>query len=182
MDKNIFVTYNPGIEAEELLAVRLHTIGAVNGFTMYLPDRYNSAKEVGQNTLHFIKQSGWLVFFSFGNLSSTVTQEINAAFRHLKDKSRIIVVYHKQVGKNLGGGEADKFTSIYYDPAHESMDEALQKILKTLNEKRRKADNNGFLALLGIGLGLFALATLTQEEEKPKKPKKSPKTQTAKVK
>ena len=35
----VFVTYNPGNDFAQTLAVRLHTIGAVHRFNMLMPDR-----------------------------------------------------------------------------------------------------------------------------------------------
>ena len=46
----IFISYNPRNHDEETLAIRLHTIGAVNGFNMLLPDRYHSTTVIDDET------------------------------------------------------------------------------------------------------------------------------------
>jgi hypothetical protein len=113
-DKTIFITYNPNSEAEQTLAVRLHTIGAVNGFRMYLPDRFNSNTFLDIETKRRIEESGFFVVFSMSYLSDIVKQEIEYAYQVLQDKSKILVIYNKSLGKNLTGDVTHQFTDIYF--------------------------------------------------------------------
>lgn len=185
-DQTIFITYNPQSEAEQTLAVRLHTIGAVNGFRMYLPDRYNSTTFLDEETKRRIQESGFFVVFSLSRLSKIVKQEIEYAFQVLQDKSKILVIYNRHVGKNLIGEMTDYFTEIFFDSYQETVDTVIHKIFTTVFEKkneelqnqittehtmRKKKElekqqeqekklQNGFLAFVGIGLGLLVLNEL----------------------
>jgi hypothetical protein len=173
----IFITYNPNVAPEQTLAIRLHTIGAVNGFRMYLPDRYNSDSILDAETQRRINLSGYMVFFSLGMLSPIVKAEINYAFQHLQDKTKIIVIYDSRKGKNLVGDVTELFTSFYFDPTKDNQEHLLHDIMNIIFQKNQekspkieKSTAQGIAALLGIGLGLFILGSLT-EEEKPKRRK-----------
>ena len=169
----IFITYNPNAQVEQTLAIRLHTIGAVNGFKMHLPDRYNSSSTLDVETKRRIDESDWLVIFSTHALSKIVKQEIEYAFQRLHDKSKIIVIYNSASGKNLTGDITANFTEIYFDPFKKTTDEVTREVLQTIFmgeqtkqivilEKQNQSKNE-LIALLGIGLGLFALSALTQD-------------------
>lgn len=167
----IFITYNPNSETEETLAARLHTIGAVNGFLMFLPDRFNSDKIVSDETKARISRSDYFVMFSTKPLSNVVKQEIEFAFNYLHDKSKIIVIYDKQKGKNINGEISNHFTPFYFDKFDNRQDKLLENILNTIERKEKnttlnsvpqtvKVKNNNdyaLAALLGIGLGLLIL-------------------------
>ena len=112
----IFISYNPNSDFEQTLAVRLHTTGAVNGFRMFLPDRYNSDTIIDNETKNRISQSDWLIVFSTEELSEIVKQEIQYAWQKLKDKSKILVIYNFEKGKNIKGDITNHFTEIYFDP------------------------------------------------------------------
>ena len=62
----IFISYNPDNGLEQTLASRLHTIGAVNGFRMYMPDRFNSNSQLDYETIRRINLSDYFIVFSFG--------------------------------------------------------------------------------------------------------------------
>jgi len=47
---SVFITYNPKSEFERTLAFRLHTLGAVHGYKMYLPDRTIGGKKVSNES------------------------------------------------------------------------------------------------------------------------------------
>jgi hypothetical protein len=87
MGKTIFITYNPGNQFEQTIAARLHTIGAVSGFRTYMPDRFNSETILDEETKRRINQSDYVVMFSLSPLSTIVKEEIDTAFKHIKDKS-----------------------------------------------------------------------------------------------
>ena len=180
----IFITYNPKVGTEQTLAARLHTIGAVNGFRMYMPDRFNSDSVLDTETRRRIAMSDYLVLFSMSALSPIVKQEIEYAFEHLQDKSKIIVIYDSRVGKNLTGDITEHFTQFSFDPTVGNPDVILGEILhrifhteavSTQHEVRgQQADiqrvqkdmeqaQKAIAALLGIGLGLFTLGALAQE-------------------
>lgn len=172
--KKVFITYNPTSEEEQILAVRLHTIGALNGFRMYLPDRYYSIEALEDETKNRIMESDWFVIFSTRPLSKIVRDEINYAITIAKkDPSRIIVIYSSQNGKNLKGSMVNKFKSYYFDPSKKQIDEFLKEIFDDISKKNyevvsrklaaKESENNALKALLGIGLGLVVLSALSKK-------------------
>jgi hypothetical protein len=156
----IFVTYNPSNSFEQTLAIRLHTIGAVNGYRMFLPDRFNDAEKINQETVYRIKSSDYFILFSTSSLTETVKQEIKTAFDHLKEKSKIIIIYNKV--KNISHNQ--NCTEVYIDTQKDSTKVILDKVLNqiSLNEKKNRnrapsktsstADAIGGLILVGLGL------------------------------
>ena len=178
----VFVTYNPGNPLEQTIATRLHTIGAVSGFRVYLPDRYNSISILDEETKSRINQSDYVVMFSLGKLSSIVKQEIQTAFKHIGDKSKIIVVYDKHKGKNLTGEIAKHFTPFYFDKYSNKQDELLKAIASTITQKsktdtiakprltavkkqKQANETNALAALLGVGIGLLVLGALSSSKK-----------------
>lgn len=167
----IFISYNARNEDEQTLAVRLHTIGAVNGFTMLLPDR-NSNLVLSDETKNRINQSDYFVVFAFGKTSPQVLGEMEHAFMRLRDKYRIIVI--KPGTDKQQGREPNHFTQIYFNPKLESVDMIMQKIMGSIFKKQKmikkkaakktKEAENGFLALLGVGLGLYALNEISKNK------------------
>jgi hypothetical protein len=170
VNPTIFITYNPRSSLEQTLAVRLHTSGVVNGFKMYLPERGNSEISIDYETKRRIEESNYFVIFSFSKLSKVVLEEINYAYQKFNDKSKIIVIFHSSVGKTIRN--PDHFTQFLFDPLKEPVDSMLRKIMDTIFQKfssetafkkrKEKELQNNMLALLGIGLGLFALSRLAK--------------------
>lgn len=169
----VFVTYNPGNEFEQTLAVRLHTIGAVHGFNMLLPDRFNNTGRINQETTYRIKTTDYFILFSTSVLTPIVQEEINTAFTHLKDKSKILIIYNKV--KNLKHNE--HCTEVYIDARKDSPQDILNKIIKEIKinqkavvSKRTPAPNQDTMTALGgillVGLGLLALDSLLTTEKK----------------
>lgn len=176
--KTIFVTYNPNSEFEQTLAVRLHTIGVASGFRMYLPDRFNSERLLDEETQSRINRSDYVVMFSTSPLSSIVKQEIDYAYNILNDKSKIIVVYDRQRGKNLTGEITNHFTAFYLDQFNRKQDQILTQIINTIQNKeifnqskqiakleKEKANSQALAALFGIGLGLLILGSAASSKE-----------------
>lgn len=182
----IFITYNPNIANEQTLAVRLHTIGAVNGFQMLLPDRYNSETILGEETRNRIGMADYVILFATTNkLSNVVKEEIEYAYQCLKDKSKIIVIYGAK--KSLSEDITKHFTEIFYTK-DETSDNVIERIFNTIFKKQQeelewalkeaqlqkqkteiarlkgeKERQSALIALLGIGLGLAILAAIAKE-------------------
>ncbi len=162
----IFITYNPGVPQEETLAVRLQTIASINGFESFLPDRYG--KTINDDTIHRINSSDYFVIFATGRISKLVESEMNFAFEHLNDPQKIFVIYDQSSVRNLPINTQEA-TLIPFDVRNESVDQVINKIVQKLSSDKRKKkvkeEENGLLALLGIGLGLLALATLFSSKD-----------------
>lgn len=172
---SVFISYNPNSDIEQTLAVRLHTIGAVHGFNMLLPDRIGFSKSVSSETKNRILSADFFILFSTTSLSNTVSEEIKIASSKLHDKSKILVVYDISVGKNLK--EAGNFTEIYINRSS-SVETILETIISKVKSIQSKRNNQGgFLSVLGpillTGVALFALSSIFDESAKPKRsPKK----------
>jgi len=180
-DRSIFITYNPGVPLEQTLAVRMHTIGQVNGFEMYLPDRYNNIRNsVDPETEFRISNSKWFICFATQSLSPKVQQEIEYAYRKKRDRSKIIVIYDVSRLRKPSGPHAH-FTEYPFDPSTQTPDQVLADILigitraneaEAAPQRRRMAEGEkkALAAFLGIGVGLLALNALAgNEPEKPAK-------------
>jgi hypothetical protein len=161
----VFVTYNPGNEFEQTLAVRLHTIGAVHGFNMLMPDRFRSSARLNNETAHRIKSSDYFIVFSTSRLTPAVQQEVNTAFAHLKDKSKILIIYNKV--KNLKHSE--NCTEVFIDAGKDSPQQILDKVIleikqnqKSINKKNSREDDTTSVwgGIILVGLGLLALDSL----------------------
>jgi len=161
----VFVTYNPGNDFEQTLAVRLHTIGAVHGFNMLMPDRFNSNGRLSNETAHRIKSSDYFIVFSTSALTSIVQQEVSTAFAHLKDKSKILIIYNKV--KNLKHNE--NCTEVFIDAGKDTPQQILDKVIHEVKQnqkgiKKKTAPEDDTTSVLGgillIGLGLLALDSL----------------------
>ncbi len=161
----VFVTYNPGNDFEQTLAVRLHTIGAVHGFNMLMPDRFNGSIVLNNETKFRIRSSDYFILFSTSTLTSIVQQEINTAFAHLNDKSKILIIYNKV--KNLQ--HSANCTEVIIDAGKDTPQQILDKIIQAikLNQKGIKslpAKADDTMSVLGgillIGLGFLALDSI----------------------
>jgi len=167
----IFITYNTGSEFEQTLAVRLHTIGAVHGFQMLMPDRHAFSTKINQETSYRIKQADYFILFSTTQLSKIVQAEIEAAYTHLKDKSRILIIYDKKQGKNLINTE--HCTEIYIDSGIENIEQIVQKIISSVKTKNNRSVNkakaheqDALGGLLLAGLGLLLLGAILDDGKK----------------
>jgi hypothetical protein len=168
----IFVTYNAGNDFEQTLAVRLHTIGSVHGFNMFMPDRFYGSKTLDLETAHRIKNSDYFILFSTSPLTQIVQEEINTAFAHLKDKSKILIIYNKV--KNLVHGE--NCTEVFIDARSDSPQQILDKIIEQIriNQSKsittKKAKETDMMATIGgillIGLGLLTLDAILDPKKK----------------
>jgi hypothetical protein len=167
----IFVTYNPKNEFEQTLAVRLHTLGGVSGFNMLLPDRYNFPGKLNEETAYRIRSADYFVFFSTSRLSAAVKNEIQLAYTHLNDKSKIIIVYDgvKNIKHNV------TCTEIIINSKTDSIPEILNKTIDQINKKAKPASvrknkknaeaTSAIGAILLIGIGMLALKSASSSSK-----------------
>ena len=162
----VFVTYNPGNEFEQTLAVRLHTIGAVHGFNMLMPDRFHNNGKISSETSFRIKSSDYFILFSTSALTQVVLQEVNTAFTHLKDKSKVLIIYNRV--KNLKHNE--NCTEVFIDAGKNSPQQILDKVIQEIKQNQKGLKKNNVVTeddttsvlggILLVGLGLLALDSI----------------------
>jgi hypothetical protein len=169
---SLFITYNPKSQIEQTLAIRMHTLGAVHGFNMYLPNR-EASSIISFETQARIQNSDWFICFSLGQMSPQVQAEIKFANQYYHDKKRIIIIYDKAKGKNLQGKIVDQSSTFYIDNSLGNPDlivgELLKNIRESISDKSTKSETNSLLIWLGIGAGLMLLATNLSDKPKKKK-------------
>ncbi len=169
---SVFITYNPKSEFERTLAFRLHTLGAVHGYKMYLPDRTIGGKKVSNESRIRIQLADYFILFSTTVLSDTVKEEIEIAWNHLHDKSRIIIIYDGD--KNLTGTE--HCTEIAVDSDKMTLEEITKSVLQEIHALNKttvvpsknpvvgiKQEGGLIGALLVAGLGLLLLGALMED-------------------
>lgn len=165
----IFLSYNPGSEFEETLAIRLHTIGAVNGFNMLLPDR-NKSRIISEETKTRIRSCDYFIVFATNTISKIVKDEIVVAFEKMHDKSKILVIIDRQ---NKGKIQTIKnCTSIIIDSMAHSKEEILSHILKQIKSgevktaKKQKGNEEAVAGVLLAGLALLILGGALSKDKK----------------
>ena len=163
-DVSVFISYNPKNDFEQTLAVRLHTIGAVHGFNMLMPERFYGSSRMSSETAFRIKSSDYFILFSTSKLTPIVQEEIGEAFKHLKDKSKIIIIYDRV--KNISHNQ--NCTEIIIDTSKNNVQEIIEKVVSDIkrNEIRKSANKNDpdtstiLGGILLVGLGLLALDSI----------------------
>lgn len=166
----VFISYNPDSEFEQTLAIRLQTIGAVHGYNTLLPDRAYRGTQLTLETKNRILLSDFFVVFSTSQISKVVLDEINVASNHLNDKTRILVIYDKSVGKNLKG--LDNCTSVFIDRSQDILQIAtsITNSIKNVSKKQNSDILSSLSGILLVGLGLFALSEIF--DSPPPRPRK----------
>jgi len=169
MPTKLFITYNPANPEEQALATRLYTIASVNGFSAYLPDRFHGPEFLEPSTRQRIQQADYILFISFGKFSETVKQEINFALKSAeKTRNQILLIFSTTSGKNLTNTDGMNFE--LFNPLKDSAEGFSQKLVNQLHAKENQklkndSDSSKALAtLLGIGLGMVILGSLSDEK------------------
>lgn len=167
---SVFISYNPHSEFEQTLAIRLYTIGAVHGLNMLMPDRSHSSENVSVETRSRIRLADFFIVFSTGVMSKTVLEEISIAISRLKDRSKILIVYEKGVGKKIPGSRS--CTEVFVDPGDEPL-KLMTVVVNGIKAARGKRTNRSLVSSVGglllIGLGLFVMGVVSCEGSKPRK-------------
>jgi hypothetical protein len=162
----IFISYNPKVESEQSLALRLQTLGSLYGLSVSMPDRIGSVV-LKEATKQRIDRANLFIVFSTRNLTKSVINEIEYA-RSLKKK--IIVVYDKDVKKNL---DIEGVREIEYNHLEDKPDKIIAEILKEINKQVVKSPRKNLAtakeddtlgAFLLVGLGLLLLGALTSKD------------------
>jgi hypothetical protein len=149
---NIFISYNPKVEAEQSLALRLQTLGALYGLSVSLPDRIGTT-DLKPATKERINKSKIFIVFSTRNLTRFVVEEIKYAAALRK---KIIAVYDKDVKNiNLNG-----VVEIEYDHTAGPPEKLLKEILKHTGYGTVKKQSGSTVKKEEESIGGFFLAAL----------------------
>lgn len=163
---NIFISYNPRVQAEQSLALRMQTLGALYGLAVSLPDRVGTIG-LKETTKQRINRATLFIVFATRNITLDVKREITYANQL---KKTIIVVYDKDVKNNL------KIPGVH-EIEYSQKTDSPEKIIKKINEiignskskaprkKRKDDDDDAVGAFLLIGLGLLLLGAFTSKDK-----------------
>lgn len=169
---SIFLSYNPDNDVEETLAIRLHTLGAVHGFRMALPDRYYSDEKITEGTKARIRDCSYYILFSTqSRLSKVAKEEINYAFEQFHDEHKIIIIYDAARGKNLKN--TAKCTELFYDKKEfKTTDAFVKHVLEQIQQKeeklaaKAKKEKDAVGGFVLAGLGLLLLGAFLSDDKK----------------
>lgn len=172
--RKIFISYNPSIQQEQSLALRLQTLSSLYGLNVSLPDRVGS-KTVKDSTKERIAAAELFIVFSTISLSKMVRDEIMFARTQHK---KVVVVYDKDVPRNM---KVSGVKEIEFDRRKDSPDRVLLDILKETGQnalskltpkkgakssKKPAKSDDSFAGFVLVGLGLLLLAAFISDEKK----------------
>jgi len=172
MQNSIFISYNPNSARERQLAQDLYKKGKQNGFFIYLPERTHG-DNLTYETRNRIDNAEWFVIFSTVPLSRTVADEVNYAIQRGKEPNKIIIIYSRQLGRNITGNTniTDRFISFDIDDYDLNSIEKLKNDIFlrisqniTTNAQRRlqqtEDTNTALKVILGIGIAALLLGAI----------------------
>lgn len=169
MHPKIFVSYNPGVEMEQSTALRLQTIASLYGATVYLPDRLGGTS-LKKETEERILDSHAFVLFATSGLSKTVMEEVRFA---LHNNKRVVIFHDSTTGKRIKISDAPEgqLVDVLFDPYKDTPAAILQKafdqggiVQNARLPENASSPNPALSAVIGIGLGLFMLWALNEDE------------------
>ena len=143
-----FISYNTSPE-EQVFVYRLQTLASASGINVLLPQR--DGRVLSDETRQRINLADSVIVFLTSNLTSQVREEL--AYAQGRDKL-IIPIYEK--GARLSSLKG-KFAWIEYDPERDTPGAVERKVLKLLEEKKKKKANLAAALLAVLGIGLLAL-------------------------
>lgn len=167
MQNSIFITYNPNSENEKNIALDLFRKGRQNGYFIYLPER-NYFNKLSPQTKANIDSSNWFVIFSTSQLSDTVREEIEYAFK-AKNDNQIIVIYSNHTGKNInfqGKNPIEMYIDNYNLNSLEKFKVDLFNKISSTKKTQDKEGLSGLEILLGVGAAILLLGALTSDKNK----------------
>lgn len=182
MTPKIFISYNPDVEIEQSTALRVQTLSSLYNAVVHLPDR-SGTTNLKENTKQRIQDAMVFVMFSTHKLSKMVLDEVNYA---LQVNKRVIIFYDKRIGKNLNTSNIKdaNFLEKFIDPEKDNPADLLNFVLDNggfvstasnanlVDKKKDSTANAALAAIVGVGLGLLLLWTLS-DDDKPKKKRRS---------
>jgi hypothetical protein len=149
----VFVSY--GSAADQVTALRLQALAAVNGLTVYVPPihtRQKSGNLLLPETIQKLKESNVILGVVQSILSPACAQELNAG---LTDRKDMIVMAGLAIAPQLQATFGQNLVVI--DPANPDQTEArIVQHLKTM--KAQKNAQIALLALVTLALGLLIFA------------------------
>ncbi len=183
MTGKIYITFNSNNKThiEESTALRLQTLSNLYGISVNLPYKATLNFEDDIESKNRIQKSDYVVVLSMTNLSPRLKSEIDYSINQNKP---IIIIYDKAKGKNLkllnqknikeveldAYNSEDTLNSIADYLANQSPATKKQssntKIVKSSKANGESIGVAFGIALLGIGLGLLALALLSSDEKR----------------
>ncbi|MBS1587159.1 MAG: hypothetical protein JSS82_16615 [Bacteroidetes bacterium] len=125
---------------------------------------------MSQETQARINISNYYILFSTtAQLSKVALEEIQYAYKILKDKSKIIIIYDVAQGKNMKG--TDGCTELYYNRKTQTPESFIANVMRRIQNQHAaltrvaKQNDEALAGLILAGLGLLLLGALTTSKK-----------------
>ena len=173
---SVFVTFNVSADFEEATALRLQTIAGLYGVPISLPYRPDrTAPHLTSETKRRIEDAWCVAAFSLSPWATGCLRELQYA---LSVGKPVMIFYGEHSGKNIIFKDSEIVQEIFLDFSHQdrAINQAIEflqrmqasgRIVRYKNEwaPRDSGVTNTGAAVIGIGLLLLGLWTLTKEEK-----------------
>jgi hypothetical protein len=153
---NLFLSYNPEIDLERIIVLRIQTLASVYGTSILLPDRYHT-NTLKHETKVRIRQSHVFVVFITNSISDIVKEEIEYA---LKLKRKVVIVFDPK----LIIEPIQNSILIPFDFQNGSLPNLFNEISKHKNSFTESKNDKTLVTVLGVAVGLFLFYTLLGDE------------------
>ena len=165
---SVFVTFNVSADFEEATALRLQTIAGLYGVPISLPYRPDrTASHLTSETKRRIEDAWCVAAFSLSPWATGCLRELQYA---LSVGKPVMIFYGEHSGKNIIFKDSEIVQEIFLDFSHQdrAINQAIEFLQRMQASGRIVGDSgvtNTGAAVIGIGLLLLGLWTLTKEEK-----------------